>query len=87
MPHLTRAIPRACDEDVGVLRIESNATQLNSLHLRAKEAKDSVPVALFRTKGEINDLDCDQFAVECDVLHLRAVFLTEEASQGAGAHK
>ena len=58
----------------------------------SKEAKDSVPVAFFRTTGVINVLDCagDQIAVGCengDVLHLRAGLLTQEAQQGAGAQK
>ena len=61
----------------------------------SKDAKDSVlqvPVAFFRTKREINVVDCagDQIAVGCkngDVLHLRAAFLTQEAPQGADVHK
>ena len=57
----------------------------------SKDAKDSVPVAVFHTKGQINVLDCaGDIAVGCkngDVLHLRAEFLTQEAPQGAGAHK
>ena len=51
----------------------------------SKDAKDSglqVPVACFRTKGDINVVDCagDQIAVGCkngDVLHLRAALLMQ----------
>ena len=50
-----------------------------------EDAKDAMPVAFFRATAQINVLDCsgDVIAVGCangDVLHLRAAFLTQEAT-------
>ena len=53
-----------------------------------EDAKDAMPVAFFRAPAQINVLDCagDNIAVGCesgDVLHLRAVFLTQDATSEA----
>ena len=50
-----------------------------------EDAKDALPVAFFRAPAQINVLDCagDKIAVGCasgDVLHLRAAFLTQDAT-------
>ena len=50
-----------------------------------EDAKDAMPVAFFRATAQINVLDCsgDEIAVGCtngDELHLRAAFLTQEAT-------
>jgi len=50
-----------------------------------EDAKDAMPVALFRAPAQIRAIDCagDNIAVGCssgDVLHLRAAFLTQDAT-------